>query len=357
MSTLSGARGLYGAQYQFTQAFKAEYAALVERLYGIVVYSGGPLDRIAPEYATQLVGRLGDHVFRFFVGMDGRSAYAGDGMTPITPFARLLNRGIAFSVYKAVEPHATYLQRVLPQDIQDWLKIGLLKRAQRVQTKTEQLAITNPLAQYQAPHFWIDASGYRLSDRIWRTGLSTRLKMDQMLMDNIRSGTGARELARMLEQFLLPERINLRTKKPYGQDASYDAMRLARSEIGRAHSQATRAASKANPFVTTLDWRLSAAHPKQDVCDDLATIGMGGERIRDPYPVDEAPIPVEDSHAQCLCATVPGPLKPMDEVVGDLRGMLDRGESAPVTPIDAFDFITLLLGGVVVGAIAKEVLG
>src|SRR6185369_2876860 len=90
----------------------------------------------------------------------------------------------------------------------------------------------------------------------------------------------ALEISAEVEQFLVPGRY-LRTTRPYGTDASYHGMVLARTEISRAHGAATIAASKANPFVQLIDWRVSMSHKDQDECDINAANG--------PYEPDKVP--------------------------------------------------------------------
>jgi hypothetical protein len=132
---------------------------------------------------------------------------------------------------------------------------------------------------------------------------------------------------------LLPSRAPIRTKTPYGRDGSFDAMRLARSEITRAHNAASLESAKSNPFVQGIDWKLSARHPHVDICDSIATLGMGNERLKDPYPVDSAPVPVQDSHPQCICVSLPS-VDPnaVDQIIADLNRRFEAGQPAPLTP-------------------------
>jgi len=235
----------------------------------------------------------------------GRMVFGVDGVTPLTRFAAILNYRIALGILRTLTSHTLYLQKRLPDDLLRWLETSR-------PITTEQVNVVNPLAGYDAPHTWVDPRGYTLSDRIWQVGQNTRLKIDALLSDGIRTGRSALQMSKDLEAFLL-EGHELRTKKPYGRNASYHAMVLARSEISRAASEATFAASRANPFVSGMDWALSARHPKLDICDSLATIGMSGERLKDPYPLEDAPMVVADSHPQCC---TPG------QLIETLRGAI-----------------------------------
>jgi hypothetical protein len=160
----------------------------------------------------------------------------------------------------------------------------------------------NPLAQYERLHTWVDPNGYQLSERIWRTAGATRRQLDAFLEDAIRSGRGvlsletqgATGIARDLEIFLQPGRSLRRTNKPYGIDASYDAMRLARTEVTRAHARAFEQAGLLNPFVAGFRVRLSGSHPKPDICDEAAAAGV--------FPKNAIPPEYQPPlHPHCLC--------------------------------------------------------
>jgi hypothetical protein len=199
----------------------------------------------------------------------------------------------------------------------------------------------NPLSTYESAHTWVDPNGYRLSDRIWMAGVRTRMKVDALLAEAIREGMSATELARRLEQFLIPGRAKIRTDKPYGSDASFDAMRLARSEITRAHSAAALIAARTNPYVGSMDWRLSGSHPKPDICDDL--------EAGSPYAIEDyVPIPVADSHPNCLCVISPNVNRSQADVTAEIRQGLEdaRAENIPpnITPADVISLLQDLVG-------------
>jgi hypothetical protein len=120
---------------------------------------------------------------------------------------------------------------------------------------------------YDALHLFVDRDGYRLADRIWRTDHLTRNRIDQLLAYEIRTGTAAVDIAKMLEQYLIPGREKIRTRKPYGRDGSYDALRLARTEITAAAGRATMALAEANPFTNGMLWALSLSHPDGIDCE------------------------------------------------------------------------------------------
>ena len=360
MPTIAGASLLASARQGLISQYEDEISALVRSLQGLVISAGTlPVTRDKQSVFTiprsserRVLQQAGDTVQRFFVGSDFRSAYADDGVTPLAPFPQMLNYWLAWVTVGVIQKHSAYLQKHLPADIQAWLRTRDV--GQEMFTFVGELALPKPV--YEAAHTWVDPRGYRLSDRIWQASIETRKKVDALLADAIRSGRDVRQVARELEQFLLPSRAGVRTNKPYGRSASYDAMRLIRSELSRAHAQVTVAASMANPFVDGVDWHLSAAHPKVDMCDRIATVGMSGQRLKPPYPLDgNVPIPVQNSHPQCICFTTSAVLSANVDTIQKLRAMMDAGEEPPVTVIDVWGYLRRLIGAFLAALVFREV--
>jgi len=237
-----------------------------------------------------------------------------------------------------VEQQAAMMDRRMPAD---------LKLALRSGTVREQIFTPNPLAGYDPPHLWVDPNGYRLSDRIWRTAGETRRKVDAMLEDGIARGRGSLKLSRDLERFLLPGRQLKRTKTPYGTDASYDAMRLARTEISRAAAQAHETAARANPFVVGLRWKLSPQHPCCDICDTYAD---------KEYSFDDWP--TQPAHPHCLCYAENVIAKDSAAVLEEARQEIQRARQAALaiaTPLLVDEFLRRLLRGPIVTRILEAV--
>lgn len=169
---------------------------------------------------------------------------------------------------------------------------------------------------------------YRLSDRVWRLGRETRTAIDDRLRLGIAKGEDALAIADDLVQYLKldqqPEiitangkvirRRNMTARPGRGGYGSYQARRLARTEVTRVHGAATIETMRITPGGKGIQWRLSGSHPEQDECNDHASAdryGLGAGV----YPVDR--VPPYPSHPHEMCALVPV-MKSRDEVIADL---------------------------------------
>lgn len=163
---------------------------------------------------------------------------------------------------------------------------------------------------------WLDTRGYKLSDRIWNVSQATAIQINALLEDAVNSGTSSLSLAKQMEQFLLPGRHLPRTDKPYGTDASFNALRLARTEITRSHSLSIQEAGMANPFVERMKYHLSAAHKDDpgDICEEFAA----ESEANDGFPKDDCPQPAIDSHTFCICYTT-SEVIPIEDAISQIR--------------------------------------
>lgn len=333
--SIAGSRALYTTQREMTAALKAMYGRMAADIAAFV--SRSAQNGVVPRrLADEVSDRGGEIAARYFAL--GRRVFDEQNRA-LTPYAALLNRHYVLVTRRAVRPHADMLRKRLPDDVLRWLQ------AARPPAPPARETWTNPLVNYDPMHLWVDPSGYTLSDRIWRASTDVRTRIDALLTAAIRSGTGSLGISRQLEQFLVPGQA-LRTSRPYGRDASFSGMRLARSEITRAHSVATLAASRANPYVDQMSYRLSPRHPKFDICDGFAA--------RSPYPIDQCPIPVMDTHPQCICSIAPLVTSTPAQVTTDLQASLQGGNPAPFTPAAYDAFLTMLLGSVLLNLVGED---
>ena len=173
------------------------------------------------------------------------------------------------------------------------------------------------LLDIAAEHLYGD--GMNLSGRIWKWDRESREGINRVLMDGIANQRSAWDIAKNLEQYLganedcprwTSTRLYGRTKKEIaagdtggllsgnacdGSGVSYNALRLARTEIQKAHALATDRIMAAQPWVEKEKCNLSAAHPETDICDDVV---QGGEKGEGVYEVGTIEYPL---HPNCLC--------------------------------------------------------
>ena len=370
-------------------AMTALYAGLA-RDVAAIVQRRADADGNVPRQATfEIQQQAGELVRRLFLGRNGRGEWApfdtvGNGaVIPLSPYMRQLWAAIRSAVRIPVEQSAAILERRLPLDVLTVIRAAdvnpfvaakkqvaevmeIVHRGHRDNAENhrekaekklcgslrasvssvnrslvaEQLFRPNPLATYEPAHTWVDPNGHRLSDRVWNTAGNTRQRLDAYLEQAIREGRGALQMSRELEQFLIPGR-GLRTSKPYGANASFDGMRLARTEISRAAQEAQRMTAAMNPFVSGLKWRLSASHPRIDICDDLARGGPAGDGV---YSVEAYP---ERPHPQCLCRPENVIIENPDSILNELRADIRRVRADlvdKVGPLLVDQFEKLLLG-------------
>lgn len=304
-----------------------------------------------PRSATlELQRRANDRVVAMFLGRNRQGELApfevlpGGRVLPLSPYMRILWAAITTATRLPVEQNGALLARRLPADVLAVMRRATVDpfRVARAEVAELEVFKPNPLAKYEAPHTWVDPNGYRLSDRVWNASARTRQQLDAYLDAGVREGRGALQMSRELEQFLRPDRRNLRTSAPYGTSASYDAMRLARSEITRAHGAAHEVSAAMNPFVAGEKWNLSPRHPKPDVCDDRARGGPNGDGV---YPIGERPS--YPPHPHCLCYMTNVLIENPGAVITTLRDDIRRARQELVDkigPLKVEEFDRLLLG-------------
>lgn len=360
MATLSGTRQpLLTALKAFERDFVQITAAAATQAAGALSrYStNGTIPRRNQDAVKEEIGRI---IESLFVIPGTRRSFDSSNMG-LSPFARALNLRLGEATWEVVQAHQKYLKATLPSDL--WQRLATTgKPYQRIVAEQDggagkklldamQIFSPDPLAQYEAAHTWVDPNGYRLSDRIWRTSQLTRQRIDALIADGLRQGWGADRIAKQLEQFLRPDRADLRTNRPYGRNASADAMRLARTEITRAHGQACIVAARMNPYVESIGWRLSGSHPKPDICDDMAAGG--------PYPKNN--VPAYPAHPHCLCVLLPIVTATPAQVTADLRQALDLARQEHIDPyittVQAREFLFNLLGREIGMMVLRQSLG
>lgn len=158
---------------------------------------------------------------------------------------------------------------------------------------------------------WVDRDGYRLSDRVWQVGRRQRKQIDRIVREGITRGDGVDTLATKLDRYLNPSYAPVRYERSgrvvrSGQSkqgsGAYGSRRLARTELQRASHASTReAVRRVGVPGMGIRWALSNAHPKIDICDQLAR-GHTRHYPRGVYSPGEFP---QIPHPNCLCSAQP----------------------------------------------------
>ncbi len=189
---------------------------------------------------------------------------------------------------------------------------------------------------------YLYGDGMTLSGRLWRIDRETRDGINAVLMSGITKGDSAWTIARNLEQYLgagadcprwTTTRLYGRTKSEIaagdatgllrgdacvGSGVSYNALRVARTEIQKIHSLATDRMMRQQPWIEKEKVNLSAAHPEHDICDETVEGGEDGEGI---YPVGTINLPL---HPNCLCYKT-AVMMDRDQFTSQLKGWLNGG--------------------------------
>ena len=176
-------------------------------------------------------------------------------------------------------------------------------------------------------------NGLYLSDRIWEQGEKYRTTMRDLIQESVAIGQDAITTARMIQRYVregamtLAKRYPNMMKRMKGRipgNISYEALRLARTEMTAAFGEGAISASRVAPSYNGMKWVLSSSHPVPDICDTLSTYDSGlGPGVYPPG--DEPPYP---AHPNCLCALVPIHEEP-EEFVARLKRWTENPESEP----------------------------
>lgn len=176
-------------------------------------------------------------------------------------------------------------------------------------------------------------NGLYLSDRIWEQGEKYRTIMRDLIQESVAIGQDAVTTARMIQRYAREGAMTLaksypnmmkRMKGRIPGNISYEALRLARTEMSAAFGEGAIAAARVAPSYIGMKWVLSGSHPVPDMCDTLATYDSGlGPGVYPPG--DEPPYP---AHPNCLCALVPIHEEP-EKFVEKLKRWVENPESEP----------------------------
>ena len=170
--------------------------------------------------------------------------------------------------------------------------------------------------------------GLFLSDRIWSKAEGSRAAMSNIVQEGVTLGMSNTEIASQLQQYVKTDNSaldpELREKAKSPKRISYEAMRLARTETAAALGEGAILANRAAPSYKGMKWTLSASHPKEDVCDELANADFGlGRGV---YPNGQEPrFP---AHPNCICSLLPVHTSP-EEMIDRVEAWLRDPDSDP----------------------------
>lgn len=164
--------------------------------------------------------------------------------------------------------------------------------------------------------------GLTLNDHIWNKNKNYRKHINNILISGVATGEDCVTVARALERYVkkgkktftedYPNMMSRMGGRVPG-DISYEALRLARTEMTSAYGMGTMKSASLNPANKGVRFILSGSHPEYDICDvycatDDYGLGPGG------YPLDEAPD--YPFHPNCLCI--------MTQINEEPSALLDR---------------------------------
>ncbi len=170
--------------------------------------------------------------------------------------------------------------------------------------------------------------GLKLSDRVWRTSESVRTSIGIIVEDAVARGQDSRTTAKQVQQYLKPgvfksHKLETRRRLGVSTDVSYQAMRLARTEMNNAFHEGTIAVNQHSPGYRGVYWRLSGAHVEPDICTDMAADMSSGEPGF--YPKGEEPV---RPHPNCMCVVISS-WEPLDQYTKRLREWRDNPQLHP----------------------------
>ncbi len=167
--------------------------------------------------------------------------------------------------------------------------------------------------------------GLKLSARVWRIGKDARQNIRRVVEDGVTRGLDSRKLARQVQQYVQPDvwtAMKQETRRNLGvsSNVSFEAMRLARTEVNNAFHEGTVNAYAAIPSARGAYWRLSGAHPLPDICDEYASHNGNGLWA-------EGEVPARP-HPACMCV-ICAAMEDTEAFTQRLRGWIKDKSSQP----------------------------
>lgn len=233
---------------------------------------------------------------------------------------------------------ATELNDTLKRAIEAGTKAGSLQYfliTKEVLLKNE--IPTKPLlvVQQRANHRAVEVAmsrqikGLNLSNRIWITSKKVNNTLSQIAIDGIRHGKHPVEVAKSIQRYVKAGKKTMVAEYPnmmdrigdmLPDDLSYEALRLARTEIASAYGEAEKRTAEEAPFSKGIRWSVSNAGVACKKCKENAQtvtdLGVGVYTVSD--------LPEYPAHPNCLCN--------LTQVVEDLTDYARRVKEWTVNP-------------------------
>ncbi len=150
-------------------------------------------------------------------------------------------------------------------------------------------AVTTSFRQLNlsAMHSFIDRTeaGMNLSNRVWNLSNNAKSQLELYLSSGVTTGKSAVTLSKEVERFLSGKSVPYQGKLIKAGNISFQAIRLAATEINMSYMTSEFMRWKQLPFVIGLIVELSAAHPKQDICDELVGLYPKGFHFMGWHPL------------------------------------------------------------------------
>lgn len=268
-----------------------DFETLAEQIRARLLASDDREGNIPPSRWQQVEAQVVAIILTYFLAAtpNGGFTLSADGtLTPQSLYLRLLWGSTQRAAEQAVDQQAAILRRGLRGEPQ---LVNQLRSAVRDPFASLDRLPTNAqrvLSAHRAP-YEREVGGRTLADRVIRTAGETARKVRLLLREQLASGIPARQIAATMERFLtgkIPDK-----HRPYGTTARFDAARLLRGETTTTYGAVGLSAAALNPFVTEVDWVVSARHKEIDLCDQHAA--------GSPYALDA--VPPFPGHGNCLC--------------------------------------------------------
>lgn len=138
-----------------------------------------------------------------------------------------------------------------------------------------------------------NVKGLKPSERIWELTIRAEQEMKKILINGIAKGQSPAVTSRQIRDYLRPEILSRAEGLGPGVYRSpfKNAMRLARTETGKAYTNASASWAMEKPWVEGLIVTLSAAHDVEDECDEWAGKLLTPEEFSATFPL----------HPHCMC--------------------------------------------------------